>query len=303
MTDVTVSIIIVTKDRAQTLKHCLGSLAAQTVKPEELIIINNNSQDATTNVVSNFSKTVEFPVRVYKEKRSLYPVIYNRGLKESSGDWALFIDDDCVAESGWFETFHLAIDQAKETAVFLGNCRTYDEASVFSLSAWILDELWKYQGRDGTKIKDFTTLDNKNIAYNKEFLEKNQIRFDQKRTAYQGAAEDADLGLQIKESQGQAKFLPEATVYHKDPDEFLYFWKKVIRSQQAFNTLYSKWPKRWLQQCRETEKRAGPDKRMKWEDWLKYTDVTPSDWQKRQIQFLLWSAGMITNKFINYDRD
>ena len=165
------------------LKHCLGSLASQTVAPKELIIINNSSTDSTPQIVKNFENNVSFPVKVFVEKKSLYPVIYNRGLKESTGDWTAFIDDDCVADPSWVESILAGIKDYPNAAAIVGNSQTYFSKNIFSLATWMLDEVWKIDGRVGKNIRDFTTLDNKNIAYRRSFIDEKELQYDEKRVS------------------------------------------------------------------------------------------------------------------------
>ena len=291
---ISLSVIIVTKNRAQVLKHCFGSLASQTVAPKELIIINNSSTDSTPQIVKNFENNVSFPVKVFVEKKSLYPVIYNRGLKESTGDWTAFIDDDCVADPSWVESILAGIKDYPNAAAIVGNSQTYFSKNIFSLATWMLDEVWKIDGRVGKNIRDFTTLDNKNIAYRRSFIDEKELQYDEKRVSFLGAAEDADFGLQIQAVKGTANYLSKMIIFHKDPQSWGHFWKKTIISQKAFNTLYQKWGSR-INFCIDSNSNNSH------KIWRNLRFLSISLIKKILIMLLMIAAGFITNNFLKHE--
>jgi glycosyltransferase involved in cell wall biosynthesis len=221
-----VSVVIVTKNRSASLIHCLLSLSKQTQKINELILIDNNSTDNTKKAVDFFSKKSGLKIKYILEKRNGYPVIYNRGLLESTNHWVAFIDDDCVASKYWYEeilktTYQSGVD------VILGYSGTYFNENIFSLATFYFQDLWKRKYIFGKSISNYEILDNKNIIYNKDFLLKNKLSYDESRISFNlGAAEDCQLGLEIFKKGGKAIFNNRIKIFHKDPDNFGYYFKK-----------------------------------------------------------------------------
>jgi glycosyltransferase involved in cell wall biosynthesis len=238
-----VSTIIVTRNRGQELKHVLGSLSSQSIKLDELIVIDNNSSDDTKIIVKNFSKNVSFPVKYFLEKTKGYPIVYNRGIKESSCDWVAFIDDDCIASPNWFSSIKKSIKKYPNSASILGKSGTFFKKNPSSLVTLIFDEFWKKSNiNKNNKVLDLEVLDNKNIAYNKLFLTKNKTFFSEEIVKYyNGACEDSDLGMKIQKAGGKAYFCEEMYVEHKDPTDFIWYYKKLIFSSKS-HFLYEK---RW----------------------------------------------------------
>jgi len=223
-----VSVVITTKDRANDLKHCLGSLAGQVVSPDELVIIDNSSFDETKKMVENFAKSVKFPVCHFLQKEVGYPHVYNRGLREATGNWVAFIDDDCVADTTWFMRIKFITKNFPHLAAILGNSREYFSKRTLSLTKSLVDEMGKIGAIKNRLISDHEILDSKNIAYNKNFLNKHGIFFDVNLLNYaQGASEDCDLGMQIGLARGIAIYDEKMTVSHKDPSSVLAYYKKV----------------------------------------------------------------------------
>jgi glycosyltransferase involved in cell wall biosynthesis len=248
---VPVSVVIVTRNRAATLANCLESLALQTVAPAELVVVDNASTDATAHVVRAFAKKTHWQVRRVVESRLGYPIVYNRGLVETKHDWVIFIDDDCMAVKTWLESFWMAIQctvakKQENCAALVGNSETKRPATIWSLAVLAADKFWKHSAISSSdEIRDLETLDNKNIAYFKPFLIQHSCSFNE--VALQepgnGAAEDADLGMQLQSSGGTAFFVPNATIFHQDPNTFSWYYRRLLSGATA-NFYYQR---RWRQ--------------------------------------------------------
>lgn len=239
-----VSVVIVTKDRSNQLTHCLGSLAGQSQKLDELVVVDNNSSDTTSLRVQHFIKNSLFPVRLVNERKIGFPVVYNRGLKEAKYPWVAFIDDDCVADRDWFANIKKAILKNTKVAAILGQSKTLNSQNVYSLATLFFDEIWKQCSIRDTKILDTEILDNKNLVYNKKFLIENKLSYDETRiNRYNGASEDCDLGMEIGRAGGEALYDKDILVFHKDPDSFSWYYKKLLWGTRAHLTYEKKWRK------------------------------------------------------------
>jgi len=89
------------------IKESLTCLAQQTLNKEdyEVIVVNNNCNDNTENLVNDFIK--ENPSYNYKqvfEKNQGLSFARNRGIQESKYNLICYIDDDGYAESNYLET-------------------------------------------------------------------------------------------------------------------------------------------------------------------------------------------------------
>lgn len=237
-----VSVVIVTRNRQLDLIHCLGSLITQKLVLDELVIVDNNSQDDTKLLTTYLAATVSFPVKYVREKKVGYPVVYNRGLKESQHPWVAFIDDDCIALPGWYKNIKQKVSSDNSVAAIVGKTSTYYKQNIFSLATDFLDNLWKQNRMEKGNIVDFAILDNKNITYNKKFLKKNNISFDETRVNFSlGSSEDCDLGMQIKRTGGKAKYAQNIHTLHKDPVRLIQYYKKLLSSTLGYKAFEKKW--------------------------------------------------------------
>lgn len=239
-----ISVVITTRNRASDLRHCLGSLVGQTVAPDELLIIDNNSDDETAQIVANFAQAVTFEVRYILQKKVGYPHVYNRGLVEAKGNFVAFIDDDCLAHPRWFERLKFITLHFPQLAAISGPASQYFAQNLMSLTKSYLDETGRIGAVQQRLIKDLEILDSKNIVYNKKFLHQHHLGFDTKLLKYaQGASEDCDLGMQIGRVGGIAIFDEKMRVVHKDPPGFFSYYQKAIFTLRNHLVYEQKWRK------------------------------------------------------------
>jgi len=86
-----ISIVIPTKNSAKTLEKCLESIASQTFRDYELIIVDGNSKDSTEKIARRFTDMV------FVSSASL-PASRNLGFSEAKGEIFLSIDSDMILE-------------------------------------------------------------------------------------------------------------------------------------------------------------------------------------------------------------
>jgi glycosyltransferase involved in cell wall biosynthesis len=68
---VRVSVAMCTYNGAAYLREQLESIARQTRLPDELVICDDGSSDATPNIVEEFARTVSFPVKFFRNPQNL----------------------------------------------------------------------------------------------------------------------------------------------------------------------------------------------------------------------------------------
>lgn len=90
-----ISVIIPALNEEKFLPNLLASLAAQTKKNFEVIVVDGKSKDKTVAVAKAFSKKIPKLRVVMSEKASL-PLQRNLGATKAVGQWFVFIDADSV---------------------------------------------------------------------------------------------------------------------------------------------------------------------------------------------------------------
>lgn len=118
-----VSIIIPAYNEEGHLALCLDSIARQTVKPLEVIVVDNNSTDGTVAVASRYPF-----VTVLHEPRQGVAYARDRGFNAARGDIIGRIDGDSMVSADWVETVVSIFAGDKNLAATSGRMRYYDVA-------------------------------------------------------------------------------------------------------------------------------------------------------------------------------
>jgi glycosyltransferase involved in cell wall biosynthesis len=101
---VDVSVIIATFNRACDLTDTLKSLSQlRTARSWELIVVDNNSTDATRRVVDEAASAFPAPVRYVFETRQGRSPALNAGIRRALGDIIVTTDDDVRVETDWLD--------------------------------------------------------------------------------------------------------------------------------------------------------------------------------------------------------
>jgi glucosyl-dolichyl phosphate glucuronosyltransferase len=112
-----VTVAICTYNRCESLAETLATLVDQSrveAADWQVLIVDNNSSDATLRVISGFAGRIG--VRVVRETRQGPSHARNRALREARGEWVLFIDDDVKLDPGWLASWIAALRGAPGAA-------------------------------------------------------------------------------------------------------------------------------------------------------------------------------------------
>lgn len=94
----TFSLIIPCYNEAALLPACFAAIQAQTVPPDEILVIDNNSTDKTAKIARKYPG-----VRVIRERQQGLIPSRNRGFNEAKGDILARIDADARIDPDWVE--------------------------------------------------------------------------------------------------------------------------------------------------------------------------------------------------------
>ena len=104
-----ISIIIVNYNGKDLIKDCLDSVLSQTLKEFELVIVDNGSTDDSINFIkSNFSDN---RIKIVASEKNLgFAGGNNLGLKNTSGEYIVLLNNDTVVDKDWLKYLYELIN-------------------------------------------------------------------------------------------------------------------------------------------------------------------------------------------------
>ncbi len=133
MISLTLSIVIPAYNEEDYLKKCLDSIAAQTVAPEAVYVVDNNSTDKTAAIAQSYPF-----VTLLKEKRQGIVPARDKGFNSVKTDLIGRIDADTILPSTWVAQA-LAFMKDNESAL-TGGCYIYD-LGMPRFAGWMQNQL------------------------------------------------------------------------------------------------------------------------------------------------------------------
>jgi len=130
------SVIVCAYNEERYLAACLHSLLAQTRPPDEIIVVDNASTDATAAVASRVPgvTVVHEPAKGLVRARAA-------GWAAAGGDLLVYLDADCRAPLQWLERVDRRFVRHPRLAAVTGPYRFYDWDFVGQALVWAYDRL------------------------------------------------------------------------------------------------------------------------------------------------------------------
>jgi glycosyltransferase involved in cell wall biosynthesis len=86
-----ISVVIPVHNRPVLVKRAIESVKEQTLKADEIIVVDDGSTDNTLDILKNFKN-----IKILTQKNSGVSSARNRGIKEASCKWIAFLDSDDI---------------------------------------------------------------------------------------------------------------------------------------------------------------------------------------------------------------
>lgn len=116
-----ISVIVPVYNVEAYLRKCLDSIAAQTLKNFEVVIVNDGSPDQSQTIIDEFVGKYE-NFRCIKISNHGIGYVRNVGVRESKGEYIAFVDSDDWVNERFLEDFW---DKAEETKADVVCCEFY----------------------------------------------------------------------------------------------------------------------------------------------------------------------------------
>ena len=106
------SIIVPVYNSEKYINRCLESLSNQTYQNIEIIIVNDGSNDGSLELITKFQEK-DPRIKIITQKNLGVSFARNKGIKESSGDYILFVDSDDYIDINTIEKCNKIITDKK----------------------------------------------------------------------------------------------------------------------------------------------------------------------------------------------
>jgi glycosyltransferase involved in cell wall biosynthesis len=246
-----VSVVIPTLNRPARVKELLESLKDSSVLPDEVCIVEQGNVKATDSVVSDFR--IIFNINVIHQAEKSTAVARNNGVKNTSGDITIFLDDDMLIDSDY-----IAITKKflKENPTINGIAGLYnkDEKTwtfkraigvCFGVYSWKMRNIvlpsgsYDYiRGKNLDHEQTVEWLPSCNLVLRSRIFNEFQFNDQFKRWSF---GEDAMLTYQIhKKYPHTLKYLPNLEVVHNEGKEDKMVPLEVIRMKIIYRYIFWK---------------------------------------------------------------
>lgn len=212
-----------TYNRADRLEKLVAAMRAQTCSiPFEILAINNNSTDATVDILTRLEKMPGPTLRWVTESVQGIVAARNRGIAEALGsDILVFIDDDEIPLPGLLQA---AVDAILSEGAECAGGRVDMDFTTTARPSWLEDDLLGFlaavdHGSQRFWIKDASTpIWTANVAYDMRlFRDDPTLRFDiryNREGKDIGGGEDAMMLRALLERKARIRYCPEMVVLH-----------------------------------------------------------------------------------------
>ena len=229
-------VVIPTYNRSTLLRKALSSLLTARVPPAldvRIIVVDNNSTDATREVVLAEQAKSDGRISYVFEKQQGRSPALNAGIAAASGDLIGFIDDDEEVDSSWYETISSAF--SNNQIDFIGG--PYVPRFEIEVPKWLPKDHGAVVGivDGGDKMRPFDKsypgiLMGGNAVFRRELLQRvGPYSTALGRTATKLlSCEDEDMYHRLLAAGARGLYLPQLVIYHFIPRERL--TKKYHRS-------------------------------------------------------------------------
>ncbi len=211
-----ISVVVCTYNRVNLITGCLESLVCQAFDSflYEVIVVDNNSTDATWSIAADFAK--KHPnIRIVKEANQGLSHARNRGWRDAEGDYIAYIDDDALAYPDWLSQMYAFTERHPDVSAFGG---PYDALSMVPLPDWLPSDHNQWSLGDIERPVKVGTewINGTNMVFKKDILSELggfdvNLGMSGKKVSY---GEETRLLLDIKNKNRTVFYVPDMKVRH-----------------------------------------------------------------------------------------
>lgn len=232
------TVSVLTYRRDTMLKACINSLLKMKVRPNEILIIDQNPTDRLRKEISRYgirNKDIQFTyvfmgnAHIAKGRK--------KAMETAQYDYLLFTDDDCIVDKDW--AYHALRALGAHHPLVAGKClrdTTNDTLVSRTLHEQTERFFSMYKTKKGRHIQSYL-MDPKNCAINRNIVMKKKIMYDPE----QFWLEDMDFAFQAYVKKVPILSEEKMIVTHTYVHTVLQAMRSQFKLGWAFKTLFRRW--------------------------------------------------------------
>lgn len=229
------SLIIPVFNRPGELKELLASIAAQSYRDFEVVVVEDGSTLPAEEVVGEFASRL--PLQYYRKTNSGPGLSRNYGCERARGEYFIFLDSDCLLPPQYLETVHLGLSAAFLDAFGGPDAAHPSFTPLQTAISYTMTSFLTTGGiRGGKKHLSRFYPRSFNMGMARKTYERtggfSAMRF----------GEDLELSMRLVKCGFRVGLMADAFVYHKRRVHFWQFFKQVHNSGIARINLYKRHP-------------------------------------------------------------
>jgi len=215
-----ISVVVVNWNRRELLRACLESLRRQQAVDFEVIVVDNGSDDGSTEMVAkDFASIGNKPITLIRNSTNMgFCAANNQGIEASRGVFVALINNDAEAAPGWLDALSRAFEARPDVGMAASKILVYEDPTRIDKAGHLIYPDGQNRGRgmgdpdDGRFDVPEEALwpDGCAAMYRKQMLDEIGA-FDEDFFAY---GDDAELGLRARIAGWKCLYVPTATVRH-----------------------------------------------------------------------------------------
>jgi glycosyltransferase involved in cell wall biosynthesis len=236
------SIIIPTYNRKDLLGQTLKSFSEQTYPRTkfEVVIIDDGSTDGTDMFIQEFSKSLDYSLKYFKQKNKGRGAARNKGVELASGEIVFFTGDDCISDPRLLEEHNRNYQETKNNNCgVLGYTTIHPDIEDTPLIEYLYmsGHQFGYQALVHGKEISFEYYYTTNLSLPREkFIE---IGGFEEEFPYE-AFEDIELGYRLTSIEFKVLYNKNAVTYHKHPVDLCSLTRRSIHIGESAILFYQK---------------------------------------------------------------
>jgi len=212
-----ISLYIAAYNAEKTIEKSINSILQQTLKPKEIIIINDCSTDKTLKLLKKFNQ-----IKIINNKKN-YGLAKSRNiaLKYSKYNFLASIDSDVVCKKNWLET--LFNTMVKKNADLIGGklVDKYIKEPANHWRSYYLKQNW-----GDKQINNPQFIFGANFLLNKKKIKSLNIKYNE---TFRTNGEDVNFSKVLKSKNCNLYYEPRALCYHYQFDDITSLSKRYWR--------------------------------------------------------------------------